>query len=212
MGMPNKWWAFNLREPKRSALEFVARRNAIGGVPFWNKSIERLLSELGTTADGLASPEAQRRLVQFGPNDAAALKRSAGWVRFLARFGNPLVIILLIASAPSAVTGDIPSFVIVVTIIAASVVMEFLQEQRAEDAVHALREQVALRALTARDGEEIDLPVSQLVPCDVVRLVAGDLVPSDGRLLDARYFFAKQALLTVEPTVSRKTQAMLANR
>jgi len=168
-------------------------------VPFWNKAVEQLLSELGTSLRGLGSGEAQRRLLHYGPNDANAPRLSPAWVRFLGRFRNPLVLILLFASALSAVTGDLPSFIIVTTIVALSVVMDFLQEQRAQSAVDALRKQVALRARTQRDGEEIDLPVDQLVPGDVVRLVAGDLVPADGRLLEAHYLFVNQALLTGEP-------------
>jgi P-type Mg2+ transporter len=173
--------------------------SAMGEVPFWNKSIEQLLMELGTTQNGLASRDAQGRLLRYGPNDAGAPKRSPAWARFLSRFGNPLVAILLFASALSAITGDLPSFVIVVTIVAASVVMDFLQEQRAQNAVDSLREKVALRACTLRDNAEIDLPVDQLVPGDVVQLGAGDLVPADGRLLDSHYFFVNQALLTGEP-------------
>jgi len=168
-------------------------------VPFWNKAVEQLLSELGTSLCGLGSGEAQRRPLHYGPNDANAPRLSPAWVRFLGRFRNPLVLILLFASALSAVTGDLPSFIIVTTIVALSVVMDFLQEQRAQSAVDALRKQVALRARTQRDGEEIDLPVDQLVPGDVVRLVAGDLVPADGRLLEAHYLFVNQALLTGEP-------------
>jgi P-type Mg2+ transporter len=173
--------------------------SAMGEAAFWNKSVNELLMELGTTPNGLTSHDAQLRLLRYGPNDAPASKRSPAWARFLSRFTNPLVVILLFASVLSALTGDLASFVIVATIIAASVVMDFLQEQRAQDAVDSLREKVALRVQTLRDNTEIDLPVDQLVPGDVVQLEAGDVIPADGRLLDANYFFINQALLTGEP-------------
>ena len=170
-----------------------------GETPFWNQPIEQLLNGLRTSRDGLASSEAQRRLIHYGPNESAVPKPLPGWVRFLGRFSNPLVIILLFASVLSALTGDLPSFVIVTTIVSLSVVLDFIQETRAQSAVEALRERVGLRARTLRDGKQIALPVSHLVPGDVVRLAAGDLVPADGRLLDARYLFVNQALLTGEP-------------
>ena len=120
-------------------------------------------------------------------------------MRFLGRFRNPLVIILLLASALSAATGDVASFIIVFVIVLLSVVMDFVQESRAQNAVDALQEQVALRAQVLRDARETTLLVRQLVPGDVVRLAAGDLVPADGRLLEAHDFFVNQALLTGEP-------------
>lgn len=166
---------------------------------FWNRPAAGLLAELDTSPEGLASQEAERRLVLYGPNDATAEKRMPPWVRFLARFRNPLVIILLVASAVSAATGDVASFVIVVAIVVLSVVMDFVQEARAQNAVDALREQVALRAQVMRNDQETTLLVSQLVPGDVVHLTAGDLVPADGRLLVVRDFFVNQALLTGEP-------------
>jgi Mg2+-importing ATPase len=166
---------------------------------YWNRPAPALMAELEASSAGLSSQEAERRILRYGPNDAAAEKRKSGWVRFLRRFSNPLVIILLLASALSAATGDVASFVIVVVIVVLSVVLDFVQESRAQNAVDALREQVALRTQVLRDGHETTSPVRQLVPGDVVHLAAGDLVPGDGRLLEARDFFVNQALLTGEP-------------
>ncbi len=173
----------------------------------WNRPVTELIVELDTSPEGISSQEAERRLVLYGPNDVTADKRKPSWVRFLQRFRNPLVIILLVASAISAATGDVASFAIVVVIVMLSVVMDFIQETRAQNAVDALRRQVALRAQTIRDGRETTLLVSQLVPGDVVQLSAGDLVPADGRLLVVRDFFVNQALLTGEPYPVEKHSA-----
>jgi P-type Mg2+ transporter len=167
-------------------------------LPFWTQPVRTLLAELRATPDGLASDEAARRLLHFGPNDAATTKPPPAWTRLFGRFRNPLVIILLLASAVSAASGDTASFVIIFCVITLSVTMDFTQELRAEKAVEALRKKVALRSRVLRDGKEIVLPVAQLVPGDVVRLIAGDLVPADGRLIAARDFFVNQALLTGE--------------
>ncbi len=165
---------------------------------FWNQTTTALLQALGSGSAGLTTDEANRRLSVYGPNDAGAPKRRPAWQRFLVLFGNPLVIILLFASALSAATGDTASFVIVVTIVVLSVVMDFVQEMRAQNAVDALQAKVALRAGVVRDGQEVTVPVTDLVPGDVVKLCAGDLVPADGRLLAARDFFVNEALLTGE--------------
>ena len=166
--------------------------------PFWHQTTAALTQALGGGPAGLATDEATRRLSVYGPNDAAAPKRRPAWQRLLVLFGNPLVIILLFASALSAATGDTASFVIVVTIVVLSVVMDFVQEMRAQNAVDALQAKVALRARAVRGGQEVTVLVTELVPGDVVKLRAGDLVPADGRLLDARDFFVNEALLTGE--------------
>ena len=76
--------------------------------------------------------------------------------------------------------------------------MDFVQEMRAQNAVDALQAKVALRARAVRGGQEVTVLVAELVPGDVVKLRAGDLVPADGRLLAARDFFVNEALLTGE--------------
>lgn len=83
----------------------------------WQEPAARLLAKLTTQAVGLTSVEARSRLATYGPNDAATVKRTPLWLQFLARFGNPLIIILLIASAVSAATGDVASFVIIFCIV-----------------------------------------------------------------------------------------------
>src|SRR3984893_10053754 len=153
---------------------------------FWKESATALLAELATTDSGLTSQEAAQRLVRYGSNDSTAPRRAPAWLRLVKRFGNPLVIILLVASGLSAVTGDVASFVIITAIVLLSVLLDFVQESRAQTAVDALREQVALQADVRRDGAEISLPVAQLVPGDIVRLTAGDMVPADGVLLSSR--------------------------
>jgi P-type Mg2+ transporter len=174
----------------------------------WNRSIQDLFAELGTSPAGLPSDEAARRSTRYGPNEIGKTKPRPGWVRFLGRFANPLVLILLLASAVSAATGDIASFVIIFCVITLSVTLDFTQELRAQNAIEALRQKVALRARVLRDGSETALPVEQLVPGDIVRLIAGDLIPADGRLIAAKDFFVNQALLTGEayPVEKRSTE------
>ena len=145
----------------------------------WQEPVDRLLAVLKTKATGLTTAEAQSRLATYGPNDAATVKRSPLWLQFLARFRNPLIIILLIASAVSAATGDVASFVIIFCIVMLSIIFDFVQEVRAQNAVEALRRSVAVQATVRRDGASVSVPIDQLVPGDIVELIAGDLVPAD---------------------------------
>ncbi|GAB2177732.1 magnesium-translocating P-type ATPase [Dongia sp. agr-C8] len=165
----------------------------------WRAALPELLAELGTTPAGLGNEEARRRLLQFGPNDAAAERRRPFWLRLIGRLANPLVVMLLVASALSAAAGDVASFVIVAVIVLFSMLLDFFQESRAANAVETLRRSVAVSAAVRRDGQATTLPVDRLVPGDVIALSAGDLVPADCRLLEAKDLFVNQALLTGEP-------------
>lgn len=152
----------------------------------WSVEIDDLLRLLETRPEGLTSSEADQRRGRYGPNQIAKPRRLT-LVRGLAtRFANPLVLILLCAAAVSAFTGDVASFAIIAVVVAMSVSLDFLQEFRAERAVEALQEQVALRVRAMRDEREAELPAKDLVLGDVVRLSAGDLVPADARLLEAK--------------------------
>jgi Mg2+-importing ATPase len=170
----------------------------------WKMPAGGLLARLGTTATGLDDAAAEARFAEYGPNDAAAEKRRPLVLQFLARFRNPLIIILLAASVLSAVTGDVPSFVIIATIVLLSIGLDFAQEVRAQSAVAALRRSVAVQASVRRGGRTVSLPIDRLVPGDIVELIAGDLVPADCRLLETRDLYVNQALLTGEPYPAEK--------
>ena len=178
-----------------------------GSDDFWNGPADQLLAQLATTQAGLTTAEAQSRLAIYGPNDAATDKRAPLWWQFLTRFGNPLVIILLVASALSALTGDMASFVIIFSIVMLSMILDFVQEVRAQNAVDALRSSVAVQATVHRDGAARSVPIDRLVPGDIVDLIAGDLVPADARLLISRDLFVNQALLTGESYPAEKLAA-----
>ncbi len=170
----------------------------------WNKPIADILGELGVTSAGLSGAEVKRRRKRYGLNQMQVRRRQPLWLQFLSRFLNPLVLILLFASSLSAVTGNVTSFVIIIVMIVLSITMDFVQGLRAENAVEALRRTVAVRTRVCRDGVEAEEAVDQLVPGDVVRLAAGDLIPADCRLMEERDLFVNQAMLTGEPYPAEK--------
>ena len=165
---------------------------------WWAQALVATLASLSADPRGLTGAEAGLRLARFGINRFRDRPERPLLVQFITRFKNPLVIILLVASAIAALTGDITSFVIINLVVLLSVTIDFVQEYRAGRAVQGLRESVAVRVTALRDGTPQEVPVTAVVPGDVVRLAAGDLVPADGRVLEARDFFVKQALLTGE--------------
>jgi Mg2+-importing ATPase len=176
---------------------------------FWQLPIAALQEQLNSNADGLSSTEAAARLARFGPNLIHGERKRALLVQFLAKFRNPLVIILLAASTISAFTGDATSFFIIGTIVLMSVTLDFVQEHRAGQAAERLRQSVAVRVRVLRDGKPCDIPMAELAPGDVALLSAGDLVPGDGRVLEAKDFFVNQALLTGEPYPVEKSAGEL---
>ena len=182
------------------------------GFPFLAAPLTALLEQLAASPDGLSSGEAAARLEQFGPNLIHGERKRALVLQFLTKFRNPLVIVLLAASALSAFTGDAASFFIIGTIVLISVTLDFVQEYRAGQAAERLRQSVAVRVQVLRDGKPVEIPIAELVPGDVTLLSAGDLIPCDGRVLEAKDFFVNQALLTGEPYPVEKTSGELPTR
>jgi Mg2+-importing ATPase len=176
---------------------------------FWQLPIAALLEQLHASPDGLSSTEAAARLIRFGPNLIHGDRKQALLLQFLSKFRNPIVIILLIASALSAFTGDAASFFIIAAIVIISVTLDFVQEYRAGQAAERLRQSVTIRGKVLREGKTIEIPLAEMVLGDVTLLTAGDLVPCDGRVLEAKDFFVNQALLTGEPFPVEKVSGEL---
>jgi Mg2+-importing ATPase len=168
------------------------------GALFWNLPIESLLSSLQTVQAGLSQPEARARIQRFGPNTLRDHRERPLLIRYLSHFRNPLIMVLLAASAVSALTGEITGFVIIWVIVLMSVTLDFFQEYRAGRAAEQLKKSVAVRATVLRDGSPREIRIAKLVPGDAVLLSAGDLIPADCRLLEAKDFFINQSLLTGE--------------
>ena len=151
------------------------------------------------TDTGLSSTEAALRLKQHGANEVKPVRQRSVVMQFLAHFYNPLVLVLLIAITISALNGDEISALIIGVIILMSVTLDFIQEYRAGRSAAKLAAQVAVTATVLRDGKLAEIPVTQLVPDDTVYLSAGDLIPADGQLLEAKDLFVNQSQLTGEP-------------
>jgi Mg2+-importing ATPase len=153
---------------------------------------------------GLTSDEAASRLARFGPNDPAPVRRGALAVEILLLFLNPLVVILLVAALISAILGERIDAAIIVLIVFLSIIINFTQTFRSRRAIDRLREHVSLTATVLRDGSWQEIKRHEIVPGDIVRLSAGDLVPADAQLLEARDLYVQQAALTGESMPAEK--------
>jgi Mg2+-importing ATPase len=165
----------------------------------WRHSAEDILIALRTSPEGLSHDEADRRLASVGTNEIVVTQRRHLLLDFGRRLANPLVAILLVASAIAGATGDLASFLIIASIVLLSTVFDLVQERRAEETAEALKKSIALRATVLRDGRSQDIAVKELVPGDIVSLTAGDLVPADGLVLSANACQVNQSVLTGEP-------------
>ncbi|HEU4703298.1 MAG TPA: HAD-IC family P-type ATPase, partial [Conexibacter sp.] len=133
---------------------------------------------------GLTGAEAQRRLLQFGPNE---LVRRGGqrWPRELVgQFVHPLALLLWAAAVLALVAGLPPLAIAIVAVVVLNALFAFWQEQEAERAVEALRAYLPLRATVVRDGRRQEIDARLLVPGDVLAIAEGERISADARLLD----------------------------
>jgi Mg2+-importing ATPase len=153
---------------------------------------------------GLTSDQAAERLDRFGPNDPTPVRRGALAIEILLLFLNPLVVILLVAALISAILGQRVDAAIIVFIVVLSIAINFAQTFRSRRAIERLREHVSLTATVLRDGSWQEIKRYEVVPDDIVRLSAGDLVPADAQLVEARDLYVQQAALTGESMPAEK--------
>ncbi|MBN9614335.1 MAG: magnesium-translocating P-type ATPase [Acidobacteriales bacterium 59-55] len=177
---------------------------------FWDRSLLELFQLLQATPNGLTSEEANQRLRLYGPNSLDHESRFAALFSFLGLFANPLVIILVVASAISLALGEHIGGLIIIAIVMFSVLLNFLMDFQARHAVEEIQKQIAITAIVMRNGQFVDLPTADLVPGDVIQLKAGDLVPADARLLDVKDLHVRESMLTGESLPVEKTIADLS--
>jgi H+-transporting ATPase len=152
---------------------------------------------LGSSPDGLAQVEAEKRLDQYGPNEIQA-KKVNQFLKFLSYFWGPIPWMIEVAVVLSGVLGHWPDFIIILILLLANAGIGFWEEHQAGKAIDALKAELAIKARVLRDGEWINPPARDLVPGDVIRLRLGDIVPADARLLEGDPIEVDQSALTGE--------------
>ena len=175
-------------------------------------SIEDLLALLGTGASGLSTVEAERRYRVCGANRLERVRRRPLLGRFLEQFWSFFAILLWVAGAFAFLAGMRELGWAIFAVIIINGVFSFFQEYRAERAVEALQEMLPREITALRDGGEMRLPATALVPGDLVRLEEGDQVPADGQLVSAAGLRVDQSALTGESNPIFKLAAVGNNR
>ena len=170
----------------------------------YTQSVAAVLQQLGVSTDGLTTQQAQERLQEYGPNRLKEAEKPSLLQRFLAQLKDPMLIILLIAAAVSALTGMLSGenewadVIIILAVVLLNAVLGVFQESKAEAAIEALQTMTAATCKVLRGGKLTVLPSDELVPGDVVLLEAGDAVPADGRIIENASLKIEEATLTGE--------------
>ncbi len=179
-------------------------------------STQEVLKNLDATTDGLSSAEALKRQEKYGPNKLKEAEKPSLFQRFLAQLKDPMLIILMIAAVVSAattvldfmqlpeprdfghLTEGLVEVGIIVVVVLPNAILGVIQESKAEAAIEALQTMTAATCKVIRDGKQMTLPSSELVPGDIVVLEAGDAVPADGRIIENASLKIEEAALTGE--------------
>lgn len=173
-------------------------QNSVQLLEMARADIAGVLKDFGSRLDGLSESEAAARLNQYGSNEIAREKRQSALMRLLSNIKNPLVLLLLALAGLSYLTGDLRATVVILVMVVLGVVLRFFQETRADNAAEKLQAMVSNTATVLRGGKETEISLKLLVPGDIIRLAAGDMVPADVRVFSAKDLFLNQAALTGE--------------
>ncbi len=186
--------------------------------PWHATEVEAAFRLLGSGAEGLSAAEAERRLVEEGPNRLPEGPGRSALQRFLLQFHNLLIYILLAAALVSFALGHVLDALVILGVVLANAAIGFVQEGRAEQALAAIKGMIDPQASVVREGRRLTLPAEQIVRGDLVLIEAGDRVPADLRLLKARALRLDEAILTGESvpveksTPPVKSEAALGDR
>ncbi|MDA2972653.1 MAG: HAD-IC family P-type ATPase [Actinomycetota bacterium] len=174
-------------------------------------SVDDVVASLSTDVmTGLSSGEVAERLTTYGPNRLAESKRRPAFLRFLDQFRDLLIMILLVAAVVSfAVSGELKTPMVVLIVVFANALIGFVQENRAEASLEALKKMLTASSRVRRDGDVMEVATDDLVPGDIVLVEAGDRIPADGRLVLAANLEIEEAALTGESHPSEKSTLLV---
>ena len=176
---------------------------------FWNTPIKENLDKLQSSANGLTTADAKKRISTYGANRLKPPKRSDVLTLLVSQFKSPIILILLTATALSFFLHNLVDASIILVIVVISGLLGFWQEYGASNAIQKLLAIVQIKATVLRDGNQQEIPVEEIVPGDVVILNAGDIVPGDCLLLESKDLFVDEAMLTGETFPVEKAVTVL---
>ncbi len=175
-------------------------------------NITEAFKKVSSSKDGISSSQASERLQKYGSNEIKKTRKISPLVIFISQFASPLIIILIAAAVvsfaiemlPGSGSSFIDSMLIMVIVLAVGI-SGFFQDWKAERAIEALRKISTPTAVVIREGKEVRIPSTTIVPGDIVVLEAGNVVPADGKIISSFGFSVDESILTGESKTIRKS-------
>jgi len=171
----------------------------MSSIPWHSLSASEALTLLQSAPEGLTSAEAARRLAEYGPNDLRAPRSISAWTILLRRLTDARIIILLIAAALLAIAGQSLAAVAATIVALLIAALGFVRDHHAQRAAALAHELAAPITIALRDGNQVEVPIRNLVPGDVILIRAGDRIPADARLIEAPALQTDESALTGAP-------------
>ncbi len=160
-------------------------------------SIDDLFRILSTGNNGLTDAEADKRLRNYGPNEITEKKKNP-IIQFLLNFWGPIQWMIEAAAIISLIIGHLEDFAIILALLFINVLVKYLQESKASNAIELLKQKLSPSARVRRDGKWLEINARELVPGDIVRIRLGDIIPADVKLIEGQYLEVDQSVLTGE--------------
>lgn len=179
------------------------------GVLFHTLDTAEVLKQLESREAGLTAEEAARQLEHYGKNMLQEAKSKSLLAKFIEQFKNVMIFILLAVAVLSGILGEWTDTVIILLVVILNAVLGVIQENKAEQALEALKSMSSPQARVRRGGQVTEIKSEELVPGDIVLLEAGNVVPADLRLLEAASLKTEEAALTGESLPSDKQSGVL---
>lgn len=164
-----------------------------------------VLNHFETSLKGLSNEEAKKRLTEYGKNELIQ-KNKDGVLQVLWRqINNPLIWVLIGSSTLAVLLGKITDGLVVLSVVVINTIIGFIQEYKAGKAIEALSSMVPENTTAIRNNIAMTIPVSEIVPGDIVQVAAGDRIPADMRIIQQKNLLVEEAALTGESVPSEKT-------
>ena len=176
---------------------------------WYREEVDSVFEGLGSSSSGLTGEEVRERLPEHGPNELECAPGEPLILKFLRQFTGLLILILIGAAIIAGFLGEYIDSVAILAIVLLNGVIGFIQEEKAERVLEALKQMSAPGARVYRDNELKEITASKLLPGDVVSLEAGASVPADCRIIDSQLLRIDEASLTGESApVDKGTEAI----
>lgn len=176
---------------------------------YYNKDINDVLKELNTSKEGLTSQSIKEKTTLFGLNTLQEKKKKNIFQVFLMQFCDLLVIILIIASILSALTGNVESMIVILCVIFINALLGTIQYIKAEKSLDSLKKISSLKTKVIRDNKKVEVDSTLLLPGDIIFLEAGDIAPADCRIIDCYSLQVNESSLTGESLLIDKNNLLI---